>query len=200
MHQKAMEYPMINKLICKNKSPNNKKEYFSKVLNKKDYKNTNNQKIEIKNLNSLQGKDTESKINLFQKNKKKNYIGKKSKKKQNKYLKKTLKDRGPLSLNSNLSIYKIINSNEIKNNNKKLEKQSASITTDSGISYIPNTSNKTNNKINNNNCISLLNKNDSSKRIRIDSDISNKSNSKRNFILIIIKKNLKKTEVEIFLI
>ena len=186
MYQKTMEFPMLNKLICKNKSPNNKKEYFSKILNKKDYKNTNNQKIKIKNLNNIEEKNTASKINLFNKNKTKNYIRKKtptnkSKKKQSKNIKKNLKDREMSSLNSNLSIYKIINSKEIKNNNKKVAKQPSSITTDSAISYVSNTSNKTSNKISNNKCISLLNKNDSSKRNRIDSDISNNSSSKRNF-------------------
>ena len=186
MYQKTMEFPMINKLICKNKSPNNKKEYFSKILNKKDYKNANNQKIKIKNLNNIEEKNTASKINLLDKNKTKNYIRKKtptnkSKKKQSKNIKKNLKDREMSSLNSNLSIYKIINSKEIKNNNKKAAKQSSSITTDSAISYVSNTSNKTSNKISNNKCISLLNKNDSSKRNRIDSDISNNSSSKRNF-------------------
>ena len=186
MYQKTMEFPMLNKLICKNKSPNNKKEYFSKILNKKDYKNTNNQKIKIKNLNNIEEKNTASKINLLDKNKTKNYIRKKtptnkSKKKQSKNIKKNLKDREMSSLNSNLSIYKIINSKEIKNNNKKAAKQSSSITTDSAISYVSNTSNKTSNKISNNKCISLLNKNDSSKRNRIDSDISNNSSSKRNF-------------------
>ena len=186
MYQKTMEFPMLNKLICKNKSPNNKKEYFSKILNKKDYKNANNQKIKIKNLNNIEEKNTASKINLLDKNKTKNYIRKKtptnkSKKKQSKNIKKNLKDREMSSLNSNLSIYKIINSKEIKNNNKKAAKQSSSITTDSAISYVSNTSNKTSNKISNNKCISLLNKNDSSKRNRIDSDISNNSSSKRNF-------------------
>ena len=186
MYQKTMEFPMLNKLICKNKSPYNKKEYFSKILNKKDYKNTNNQKIKIKNLNNIEEKNTASKINLLDKNKTKNYIRKKtptnkSKKKQSKNIKKNLKDREMSSLNSNLSIYKIINSKEIKNNNKKAAKQSSSITTDSAISYVSNTSNKTSNKISNNKCISLLNKNDSSKRNRIDSDISNNSSSKRNF-------------------
>ena len=186
MYQKTMEFPMLNKLICKNKSPNNKKEYFSKILNKKDYKNPNNQKIKIKNLNNIEEKNTASKINLLDKNKTKNYIRKKtptnkSKKKQSKNIKKNLKDREMSSLNSNLSIYKIINSKEIKNNNKKVAKQPSSITTDSAISYVSNTSNKTSNKISNNKCISLLNKNDSSKRNRIDSDISNNSSSKRNF-------------------
>ena len=186
MYQKTMEFPMLNKLICKNKSPNNKKEYFSKILNKKDYKNANNQKIKIKNLNNIEEKNTASKINLLDKNKTKNYIRKKtptneSKKKRSKNVKKNLKDREMSSLNSNLSIYKIINSKEIKNNNKKAAKQSSSITTDSAISYVSNTSNKTSNKISNNKCISLLNKNDSSKRNRIDSDISNNSSSKRNF-------------------
>ena len=78
MYQKTMEFPMMNKLICKNKSPYNKKEYFSKILNKKDYKNANNQKIKIKNLNNIEEKNTASKINLLDKNKTKNYIRKKT--------------------------------------------------------------------------------------------------------------------------
>ena len=68
-----------------------------------------------------------------------------------------MKDREPSSLNSNLSIYKIINSKEIKNNNNKGAKQSSSITTDSAISFVSHTSNK----ISTNKCISLLKKNDS---------------------------------------
>ena len=186
MNPKNMEFQKIKKLISKNKSPdNNKKAYFSKILNKKDYKNLNtNQKIKHLNYN-LDEKKSPSKINLLENDKtKKNYIRKKtptnkSKKKQNKYFKKKLKDREPSNLNSNLSIYKIINSKETNNNNNKAAKQSSSITTDSVISFVSNSSNKISN--NNNKCISLLNKNDNSKRNRLDSDISNNSSSKRSF-------------------
>ena len=174
-----MEFPIKNKIITKNKSPNNKKEYYSKILNRKDYKN-NNQKINHLNYNFDEKKST-SKINLFDKNKTKNYIRKKTptNKSKKKQIKKKLKEREPSSLKSNLSINKIINPKEIKNN--KGAKQSSSITTDSAISFVSNTSNKMSNKISNNKCISLLNKNESSKRNRIDSDVSNNSSSKRNF-------------------
>ena len=170
-----------NKLIIKNKSPKNKEEYLSKKLTKKDFKSS---KPPIKNFNIyFNEKKSTSKVNLFEENKIKNNIIKKAsnnktKKRQNKFFKNKLKDKEPSSINSNLNLYKIINSKDGKSNNVQ---QSSSITTDSVNSYISNTSNK----ISNNKCISLLHKNevniDTFKRKRLDSNISHNSSHKSNF-------------------
>ena len=104
----------------------------------------------------------------------------KTKKRQNKFFKKKLKEHEPSSLNSNLNIYKIIHSKDQKS--KKLGQQSSSITTDSMNSYISNQTNKKNN----NKCISLFNKSydyNSFNRKRIDSEISNNSNNKKCFYI-----------------
>ena len=180
MNGKKIEIPINNKYIIKNKTPKNKEEYLSKPLNKKEFKS--NKQITKKIDFCINEKKSPSKLNLFDDNNqyKNNIIKKtqknKTKKRQNKFFKKKLKDREPSSLNSNLNIYKIVHSKDIKSS--KLGQQLSSITTDSMNSYISNQSNK----VNNNKCISLFNKSDNSKRKRIDSEISNNNNNKYLYI------------------
>ena len=179
MKGKKIEIPINNKYIIKNKTPKNREEYLSKPINKKEFKS--NKQIKEKFDFCINEKKSLSKVNLFDDDQYKNNIIKKApknktKKRQNKFLKKKLKDREPSSLNSNLNIYKIIHSKDVKSS--KLGQKSSSITTDSMNSYISNKSNK----VKNNKCISLFNKNDncnSFKRKRIDSEISNNSNNKK---------------------
>ena len=170
-----------NKLIIKNKSPKSKEEYLTKILSKKEFKLN---KPPIKNINFyLNEKKSTSKVNLFDENITKNDIIKKStnnknKKRQNKFLKKKAKDKELSSLNSDLNIYKIINSKDkIPNKIQQL----SSITTDSINSYISNTSNK----ISYNKCIKSSHTNENNidiiKRKRLDSDLSNNSNNKTYF-------------------
>ena len=178
MNEKKIEISINNKHIIKNKSPKNKEEYLSKLELK------SNKQLTKKYNYFVSEKKSPSKINFFDDKKiTKNIIKKepktKTKKRQNKFLKNKIKDHEPSSLNSNLNIYQIIHSKDLKNN--KLGQQSSSITTDSMNSYISNQSNKKNNK-----CISLFNKSDdcnSFKRKRIDSEISNNSNNKKYLYL-----------------
>ena len=183
MNEKKIEIPINNKYIIKNKSPKNKEECLSKLLSQKELKS--NKQLTKKYNYFVSEKKSPSKINFFDDKKiiTKNIIKKepktKAKKRQNKFLKNKIKDHEPSSLNSNLNIYKIIHSKDLKN--KKLGQQSSSITTDSMNSYISNQSNKKNNK-----CINLFNKSDdcnSFKRKRIDSEISNNSNNKKYLYL-----------------
>ena len=186
MNGRKIEIGINHKFLKKNDSPKSKNEYFSKILNKKDFKP--NKSIIKKFDFYLNEKKSPSKANIFDDKMIKNNIIKKTpkkinvKKRQNNFFKKKLKEREHSNLNSNLSIYKIINSKEKRSN--KMPQQSSSITTDSMNSYISNASNK----INNNKCISLLEKNDnynynSYNRERIDSDISNNSNNKNQFYI-----------------
>ena len=183
MYGRKIEIGINHKFIKKNNSPKSKDENISRILNKKEIKS--NKPITKKFEFYINEKKSPSKANIFDEKIIKNNIIKKSpkkinvKKRQNKFFKKKMKEREPSSINSNLNIYKIINSKEIKCNKMP---QSSSITTDSMNSYISNASNK----INNNKCISLFQKTDnynSYKRKRIDSDISNNSNNKNNFFI-----------------
>ena len=138
------EIGITHKYLKKNNSPKSKNENFSKILNKKDFKQ--NKPIIKKYDFYLNEKKSPSKANLFEDKIIKNNIIKKSpkninvKKRQNNFFKKKIKEIEPTTLNSNLNIYKIINSKEIKTN--KNSQQSSSINTDSVNSYISNTSNK----------------------------------------------------------
>ena len=186
------EIPICKKIIIKNKSPKNK-EHFPKIITKIDIKS---HKPTIKSLNIyLNEKKSTSKVNLFNDDKIKNNIIKKDpnnkpKKRQNKFSKKKLKEREPSNLNSNLNIYKIINSKETKSNIIP-HHQSSSIATDSVNSYTSDVSNKNSN----NKCISLFNKsdnNDSFKRKRLDPDISNNSWNRKKFYTN--KENIEKVQ------
>ena len=180
MKVKKMKIQMSNnnnKLIIKNKSPKSKEEYLTKILSKKEFKSN---KPPIKNINFyLNEKKSTSKVNLFDENRTKNNIIKKAtnnknKKRQNKFFKKKKKETELSGLNSDLNIYKIINSKD-KISNKV--KQSSSITADSVNSYISNTSNK----ISNNKYINLSHKNEDNidiiKRKRLNSDLSDISSN-----------------------
>ena len=180
--KKKIDIQNYNKYIIKNKSPKNKGQCLTKLFSKKELKS--NKQTTKKNDYFVKEKKSPSKMNLYDDKKTKNNIIKKepkpkTKKRQNKFFKKKLKEHEPSSLNSNLNIYKIIHSKDQKS--KKLGQQSSSITTDSMNSYISNQSNKKNN----NKCISLFNKSDdcnSFNRKRIDSEISNNSNKKCFYI------------------
>ena len=183
MYGRKIEIGINHKFIKKNNSPKSKDENISRILNKKEIKS--NKPITKKFEFYINEKKSPSKANIFDEKIIKNNIIKKSpkkinvKKRQNKFFKKKMKEREPSSINSNLNIYKIINSKDIKCNKMP---QSSSITTDSMNSYISNASNK----INNNKCISLFQKTDnynSFKRKRLDSDISNNSNNKNVFFI-----------------
>ena len=194
MKVRKMEIQMSNnnKLIIKNKSPKNKEEYITKILSKKEFKSN---KPPIKNINFyLNEKKSTSKVKVFDENRTKNNIIKKTtnnknKKRQNKFLKKKKKEKELSSLNSDVNIYKIINSKD-KISNKV--QQSSSITTDSVNSYISNTSNK----ISNNKYINLSHKNenniDNIKRKRLNSDLSNNSSNQTNFFMK--KENINKID------
>ena len=175
MKIRKKEVTLESKLIIKNKRK--KKKELTKVISKKDF--NSNKKIITKLDYYLNKKISPSKENIFDNNKVKNNIIKKVpksriKKRQNKFYKnpKEIKrEKDPSSINSNLNIYKIINS--------KLQ-QSYSITTDSMNSYSSNISNKKSN----NNCNNLFHKKkfyDYFKRSRLDSDLSNNSNKKQYF-------------------
>ena len=180
MNKRKINIPIKSKLIIRNKSPKNKNEYHAKILNKKDNKST--QQIIIKQLDVHKKKVSPQKINIIEdKNIKINDNNKikenKIKKRQNKFLNKQVKEKGPPFLNSNLNTYRIIHSKD--NKCFKDLQQNSSITTDSINSYISNISNKNGN----NNYFSLLNiyeKYDSFSKRKIDSDISN--NSKKDNI------------------
>ena len=183
MYGRKIEIGINYKYVKKNNSPKSREENISKILNKKEIKS--NKPLTKKFEFYINEKKSPSKTNIFDDKIIKNNIIKKSpkkinvKKRQNKFFKKKMKEREPSSINSNLNIYKIINSKEIKCNKMP---QSSSITTDSMNSYISNASNK----INNNKCISLFQKTDNYntyKRKRLDSDISNNSNNKNNLFI-----------------
>ena len=188
MKERKIEIPLKKKVSLKDKSPKYRKEYYIKISNKIEPKT--NREIIRKIDFFLNEKKSPSKLNLLDE---KNFITKKSpknkiKKRQNKFLKNKIKEKEPLSLNSNLNIYKIIHLKDVRNN--KLIQQSSSINTDSMNSYLSNTSNKNINI--NNKCISLLNKNDNLdnfKRDRIDSDISSISRTANKNQFYINKQN-----------
>lgn len=179
MNKRKINIPIKSKLIIKNKSPKNKNEILSKILNKKDNKST--QQIIIKQLD-FYSKKSPQKINIAEnKNIKNNEIKKnkesKIKNRQNKFLNKQVKEKGPPHLNPNLNIYRVIHSKD--NKCIKDTKQNSSVATDSINSYMSNMSNK----IGNNNYFSILNiydNYDSFSKKKIDSDIS--SNSKKDNI------------------
>ena len=153
MKGRKIEIHLKNRVSLKNKSPKNRKEYYIKISNKIEPKS--NKEI-IKKIDFfLNEKKSPSKISLLgEKNAKNNILKKspksKTKKRQNKFIKNKIKEKEPLSLNSNLDIYKIFHLKDVRKN--KFIQQSSSINTDSMNSYLSNTSNK-NTNINNNFCV-----------------------------------------------
>ena len=192
MNKRKINIPLKSKLIIKNKSPKNKSQYGAKILNKKE--NNTSQQIIIKPLDFNKKKISPSKINIADgksiKNNDNNKIKEcKNKKRQNKFLNKQGKEKGPLILNTNLNTYREIH---LKDNKCfKDGQQNSSITTDSINSYMSNISNK----IGTNNYFSLLNiyeNNDSFSKRKVDSDISNNSKKDKIKIFYAKKDNIEK--------
>ena len=118
MDKSKINIPIKSKLIIKNKSPQNKNDCLSKIINKKQ--NMSSQQIIIKQLGFYKKKISPQKINIVEgKNIKNSKIKEnKVKKRQNKFVNKQVKEKCPLILNSNLNSYRIIHSKDNKNNIK----------------------------------------------------------------------------------
>ena len=187
MNKRKINIPIKSKLLIKNQSPKNKNEYGAKILNKKD--NKSSQQIIVKPLDFYKKKISPPKINIADgKSIKNNYTNKikesKIKKRQNKFLNKQRKEKGPPLLNSNLNTYRIIHSKD--NKCFKDGQQNSSITTDSINSYMSNISNKIGN-INYFSKFNIYENYNSFSEKKVDSEISN--NSKKENLNIFYEKN-----------
>ena len=187
MNKRKINIPIKSKLLIKNQSPKNKNEYGAKILNKKD--NKSSQQIIVKPLDFYKKKISPPKINIADgKSIKNNYTNKikesKIKKRQNKFLNKQRKEKGPPLLNSNLNTHRIIHSKD--NKCFKDGQQNSSITTDSINSYMSNISNKIGN-INYFSKFNIYENYNSFSKKKVDSEISN--NSKKENLNIFYEKN-----------